>query len=93
MKRSYFGFVWAAAVLAVLAMSGSPAFAQGGSTATLTGTVVDTSGAVVPGADVLVKNVATGTTYTAVSGSDGGFTIPSIPPRFRLVACPMHRHG
>jgi hypothetical protein len=80
MNRSVFRFVWAASVLAILAMGSSPAFAQGGATATLTGTVVDTSGAVVPGADVVVKNVATGTVYTAVSGSNGDFTIPAVPP-------------
>ena len=62
----------------VLACAGS-AFAQGGATGTLVGTVVDSSGAVVPGADVVAKDVATGTTFTAISGADGGFTIPSVP--------------
>lgn len=72
----------AAALLfaAVLLAPGSPAFAQGGSTSTIAGSVVDSSGAVVPGADVLVKDVATGTTYTAVSGADGAFVVPAVPP-------------
>ena len=63
-----------------MAVGAAPAFAQGGSTSTIAGTVTDTSGAVVPGADVVIKNVATNTTYTAVSGADGSFTVPAIPP-------------
>ena len=65
-------------VLAV-AVAASPAFAQGGATSTITGTVADASGAVVPGADVVAKHVATNTTFTAVSGADGAFTIPAVP--------------
>ena len=63
-----------------MAVAAAPAFAQGGSTSTISGTVADTTGAVVPGADVVVKHVATGTVYNAVSGSDGSFTIPAVPP-------------
>ena len=33
-----------------------------------------------PGVDIVVKNDATGSAYTAVSGSDGAFTIPAMPP-------------
>jgi len=66
-------------VLAAM-VAASPAFAQGGSTSTIAGTVTDTSGAVVPGADIVVKNVATNVAYNAVSGSDGAFTIPALPP-------------
>jgi len=58
----------------------APAFAQGGSTSTIGGTVTDASGAVVPGADIVVKNNATATTYNAVSGADGSFTVPAVPP-------------
>jgi hypothetical protein len=61
-------------------VAASPAFAQGGATSTIAGTVTDTSGAVVPGADIVVKSVTTGTVYNAVSGSDGSFTIPAVPP-------------
>jgi len=61
------------------AVAAAPAFAQGGATSTITGTVTDTSGAVVPGADVVAKHVATNTTYNSVSGADGAFTIPAIP--------------
>ena len=66
--------------LALLLVTATGAFAQGGATSTLAGTVTDSSGGVVPGADVTAKNNATATTYTAVSGSNGGFTIPAIEP-------------
>jgi hypothetical protein len=69
-----------ATAIAIL-LTSTLAFAQGGSTAaSLSGRVADTTGAVIPGADVTVKNNATGTTYTAVSGSDGTFTIPAVSP-------------
>ena len=45
---------------AVLALLGSNAFAQGGSTSSISGVVVDSGGGVVPGADVVVKNDGTG---------------------------------
>ena len=43
------------------------------------GTVRDASGAVVPGANITAKNVATGETRAAVSGSDGGYVIAEVP--------------
>ncbi len=48
--------------------SGLPAVAYaqtGGATASLSGTVVDASGGVIPGADVEAKSVATGATFMA----------------------------
>ncbi|HXH05015.1 MAG TPA: TonB-dependent receptor [Vicinamibacterales bacterium] len=57
-----------------------PAYAQGGITTSLSGIVVDTSGGVLPGAQVTVKNVATNDTYTAVTGELGTFTIPALLP-------------
>jgi hypothetical protein len=68
-------------LLTATALSSTPAFAQGGGTSTsLSGTVTDTSGAVIPGATVTVKNNATATEYTAVSNESGNFTVPSIEP-------------
>ena len=54
------------------------AFAQGGVTQTLAGTVTDASGAVIPGADVSAKHNGTGVVTTAVSNSDGIFSMPSM---------------
>ena len=44
------------------------------------GTVVDSGGGVIPGATVVVKNNATGTTTTAVTNASGTFTIPALEP-------------
>jgi len=67
-------------LVALFAMIGTLAYAQGGATSSLSGVVTDSSGGVVPGADVVVKNVATGTVFTAVSGAEGTFNLPSMPP-------------
>ena len=48
------------AVLTLLVLSSSPAYGQGGTTSTLSGVAVDTSGAVLPGADVTVTMPSTG---------------------------------
>jgi hypothetical protein len=66
------------AALFLVAVATTGAFAQGSFFTSLSGIVVDSSGGVIPGADVKVKNVGTGAEATAVSGSDGGFTIPSL---------------
>jgi hypothetical protein len=56
-------------------------FAQGGgATTSLSGTVTDTTGAVVPGASVSVKNNATSTEFTATTNEQGNFTVPAIDP-------------
>ncbi len=67
-------------LLAMLLTVTPLAQAQGGSTAaSLTGTVVDASGAVIPGADIVATNNATGVKFAAVTGANGAFTIPAIP--------------
>src|SRR5262245_45490020 len=67
-----------AAFLAIV-LAGQPAAGQGSFFTSLTGTVVDSSGAAIPGANVKVKNNGTGAEYDVVSGTDGGFTVPSVP--------------
>ncbi|HJT28145.1 MAG TPA: carboxypeptidase-like regulatory domain-containing protein [Pyrinomonadaceae bacterium] len=49
-----------------------------GTTGSISGTVTDQTGAVVPGANVTVKGEA-GQQYTAVTKGDGVFTIPGVP--------------
>jgi hypothetical protein len=57
---------------------GGLAYGQGAATTRLSGTVVDASGAVIPGADVVVKNNGTGTEYRTVSDGTGHYTITAI---------------
>jgi hypothetical protein len=47
---------------------------------TITGTVLDSSGAAVPGASVTITNRATNSASTAVTSSEGVYTIPALPP-------------
>jgi len=49
-------------------------------TATLSGTVEDERGAIIPGASVTVTNPATGLQRQATASGDGSFTIPLLPP-------------
>jgi hypothetical protein len=68
-------------VAALLGALSGMAFAQGGSaTSSIVGTVVDSSGAVIPGAAVSVKNDATGLEFAATTNDQGGFTIPAVDP-------------
>src|SRR5579862_1549045 len=53
--------------------------AQAVSIASITGRVTDQSGAVVGGAQVKITALATNTVYSAVSGSDGLYSFPSLP--------------
>ncbi len=45
----------------------------------LAGSVLDTSGAVLPGATVTITNVQTNQVQTTVSGESGGFLFPQLP--------------
>src|SRR5882762_680549 len=68
------------AALLLVAFTSTGASAQGSFLTTLSGTVVDASGGVIPGADVKVKNNGTGAEFNAVSSANGTFTIPSMLP-------------
>jgi hypothetical protein len=55
----------------------APAFGQAASTATISGTVVDSGGGVIPGATVVVTNEA-GAKLETVTNSQGVFNIPAV---------------
>lgn len=55
----------------------------------LSGTVVDTTGAAVPGASVTSRNVATNITRTAVTDANGFYRIPALEPGRYSVAVAM----
>ena len=62
----------------VTVVAGAPVFAQGASTSSISGVVLDTDRAVIPGADVVIKNKGTGETFTVVSSGQGVFSVPSL---------------
>ena len=64
------------AIAALLAFTGV-AFAQS-DTGSLSGTVKDPNGAIVPGATVAAKNLKTGEERTATTNDDGTFLIPAV---------------
>ncbi|HLI77544.1 MAG TPA: carboxypeptidase-like regulatory domain-containing protein [Acidobacteriaceae bacterium] len=53
--------------------------AQGIITGSITGTVGDPTGAVVPGADVVLSNPATGIQYKSKTKADGTFNVDNLP--------------
>ncbi len=56
------------------------AFAQTSATGSINGTVVDSTGAVVPGAAVTVKDQATGAVSMFTTNAEGRFTAPFLKP-------------
>lgn len=65
-------------VCALLPMS--QVSAQTNPTGSLTGTVLDTSNAVITGATIQLTEVNTGTQFQTESGADGHFSIGNLPP-------------
>src|SRR5262245_40396195 len=75
MNRITFRFL---ALLIILAVGNLLAFSQVTSTSSISGAVVDPSGAVVAGAAITVKNEATGEEFRATSAGNGTFTVPAL---------------
>ena len=69
---------WIAVLAAVCALVATPAFGQGGNTASLSGVVTDKDGGVVPGATVVIKNAATGESNTTVTNASGAWSLPAL---------------
>ncbi len=66
---------------AVVAFCLLPSAAKAQSTsATLSGTVEDQNGAVVPGAAIVIQNVGTSLKRQATTNDEGSFTVPLLPP-------------
>src|SRR5579859_7504925 len=68
------------AVVAVVLCFSVLAFAQGGATGAITGTVQDASGAVIPGAEVKVISEATGQIVRMVSTDSSGTVTATLLP-------------
>src|ERR1700720_1465613 len=72
--------VWSAsALLVLLLLLASSSFAQQ-LTGTLSATVTDAAGAVVPNAKVTMKNESSGDVRTTVSNGSGYFTVTAVQP-------------
>src|SRR5215510_13655822 len=67
--------LWVVVCLFALTMT---AFAQS-DRGTITGTVSDATGAVIPGVAIEAKNVQTGATYQAGSSETGNYTLAQLP--------------
>ena len=67
-------------VLLIAAVMAPSLMAQSLVSGDLAGTVTDPSGAVVSGATVTLKSVATGATQTATTNSNGAYRFSLLPP-------------
>jgi hypothetical protein len=69
-----------ALVLACLTITALPAFAQSTSAGTITGTVMDPSGAVIPNVTITATDLTTKEKRATVSNKDGQYVITNVPP-------------
>ena len=75
------GWVMKKAIASVaLVLLTSAAYAQTTGAATIVGTVTDTTGAVIPGAKVVVVNTETGFKFDGLTNSDGYYYVPYLRP-------------
>ncbi len=58
----------------------APSLAHAQATGSISGTAKDESGAVLPGVTIEATNTATNATRTAITGADGFYTLPLLPP-------------
>lgn len=79
MLASYVKSRSATFLLTIFVVLSSIAQAQSGSSTSITGTVVDPSGAVVTNATVEVRNPVSGFSRNAVTDAGGKFVIPNVP--------------
>ena len=78
-RTLFAGFAALAGVLLLLSPLAKAQNVSTFDTGTISGTVTDPSGAVVPHAAVVVTDTETGQATRAVTGGDGNFTVPGLP--------------
>src|SRR3984957_10772905 len=71
--------VLTAIVCAIILLGGNAAKGQGIITGSISGTVVDSTGAVIPAASVTVTDLAKGTSFNTKAESDGNCAFPALP--------------
>ena len=64
----------------LVAVASVPVFAQTAGSATLVGTVTDSTGALVPGAKVVVVHTGTSFRSETTTSAEGNYTIPYLSP-------------
>src|SRR5262245_474198 len=77
-KTKWSRLVGVIGAMCALVLSAPSVNAQTMTTASMTGTVKDDQGAVIPGASISAVHEPSGTTYEAVTQADGRFTIPGM---------------
>src|SRR5437867_11970928 len=71
---------FATAIVVLIALPTCLVFSQtSAATATILGVVKDTSGALIPGVSITVKQTETGQTRTAISSEVGDYNVPLLP--------------
>ncbi len=86
MKEKIFSSVrFGVVALALVFGLSNLAFAQDETTATITGQITDSTGAAIPNATIIVRNVSTGVERQAQSNEDGNYTVfPLIPGDYTI---------
>src|SRR3982075_2365679 len=77
--RKFTRAVWIFVIVAISILSTGHVYAQVAG-ATLTGTVKDASGGIIPNAQVAIRDVATAVTRTVSTGGAGLYTAPNMLP-------------
>lgn len=75
--RVCLAFLTGALIFSVLPMEG---YCQSGTTATVSGTVTDSTGAVLPAAAITIRNVENGTERTTTSAEQGTYSVTQLQP-------------
>src|SRR5437870_4173774 len=78
-KRKLFAFTLAVFLMLALAMSAFAGMQSQATTGTIEGTVTDQTGAVLPNANVKVKNVETAAVRSVLTDDRGFFRAPLLP--------------
>ncbi len=66
--------------LIILLVAAGRIFGQAGQTGTITGTVTDSSGAIMPDVKITITNTATNVPYRTTTSSAGDYTVPNLLP-------------
>src|SRR5262245_24398120 len=66
--------------IAFLVLPSISAYAQGGTTGRIVGTVKDANGAIIPGAKITVRNLATGVERRIIADPTGYYSVVALTP-------------